>query len=148
MQEDPMEYSKQFEALEERVRAAKSALLTAASESRDQLGQRIDRAQAAVDQATTGAQEKASQAADSARSKWGQMRADAAAKAEDVKAKMDKRNRQLDAKVAASDADWAESEAAEALALAVWSIDNAQLASLDAIDARVRADELAKVASS
>jgi hypothetical protein len=118
------------------------------NESREKLGQRIDQAQVAVSQAATDAQEKAGQAGDSARSKWAQLRADAAGKADDVKAKVDKRGRQLDAKAAASDADWAESEAAEALALAVWAIDNSQLAALDAIDARARADELAKVASS
>jgi len=57
-------------------------------------------------------------------------------------------SRQLDAKVAARDADWAEVEAADALDFAEWALDSAQLAMLDAVDARTYADELAKAASS
>jgi len=75
------------------------------------------------------------------------MRADAAAKREDVKARIDKRNRQLDAKAAAKDADWAEADAADALDFADWAIESAGLAVLDAIDARAFADERAKAAT-
>jgi hypothetical protein len=75
------------------------------------------------------------------------MRADAAAKRDDVRAKIDKRNRELDAKDAAGDADWSEAEAADALDFADWSVRNAQLAILDAFDARAHAAELAKAAS-
>ena len=61
----------------------------------------------------------------------------------DVKANIDKRTRQMDAKVAADDADWAEADAAEALDFADWAVENAQLAMLDAIHARAYADKLA-----
>ena len=67
---------------------------------------------------------------------------------EDAKAKIDKRNRQMDAKVAARDADWADADAADALDFAAWAVDNAELAILDAIDARAYADERAKAAGS
>ena len=43
------------------------------------------------------------------------MKADAAARRDDVKAKIDKRNRELDAKAAAKEADWAEDDAIAAL---------------------------------
>ena len=66
---------------------------------------------------------------------------------DDVKGKIDKRNRELDAKDAAREADWAEGEAQDALDFADWAIENAQLAMLDAIDARAYADERGKVAS-
>ena len=72
----------------------------------------------------------------------------AADAAQDLKAKVDKRTRQLDAKDAAREADWADADAADAIDLAEWAVDNAELALLDAVDARARADELAKVASS
>ena len=72
------------------------------------------------------------------------MKADAAAKMDDFQAKVDKRNRQLDAKAAAREADWAEADAADAIDYADWAVDSAQLAMLDAIDARVYADGLAK----
>ena len=62
-------------------------------------------------------------------------------------AKVDRRTRQLDAKAAATDADWVEADAADALDYAEWAVDNAQLAMLDAIDARVYADDLAKATS-
>jgi hypothetical protein len=42
----------------------------------------------------------------------------------------------------------AEADAADALDFAAWAVDNAQLAMLDAIDARVYADDLAKAATS
>src|SRR6266545_4555545 len=54
----------------------------------------------------------------------------------------------LAAKDAASDADWAENDAADAIDYAAWTVDNARLAVLDAIDARAYADELAKTAGS
>jgi hypothetical protein len=52
----------------------------------------------------------------------------------------------MNAKAAASDADLAETDAADALDYAEWTVDNAQLAMLDAIDARAYADERAKAA--
>lgn len=120
----------------------------AVTESREQLKKRIDQAQVHLDQAVKNAHERGEQAGAGVHSKWAEMRADAAAKREDVRAKINKRTRQLDAKVAASDADWAEADAADALDYAEWALDTAQLAMLDAIDARTHANELAKAASS
>ena len=89
---------------------------------------------------------KQSETADRAKSKWAQMKADAAAQREDIKAKINKRTDQLDAKAAATDADWAEDDAAEAIDYAVWMVYDAQLAVLDALDARAYADERARIA--
>ena len=86
--------------------------------------------------------------AERTRSKFAQIKADAAAKMDDMQAKIDKRTRQLDAKAAATDADWAEAEAADAIDFADWAVDNAQLAMLDAIHARVYAKDLAKSTAS
>jgi hypothetical protein len=49
--------------------------------------------------------------------------------------------------MAADDASWAEDDAAAALDYAAWTVDNARLAVLDAIDARAYADELSARAS-
>jgi hypothetical protein len=76
------------------------------------------------------------------------MKADAAARMDDFQARMDRRADQLDAKLAASQADGAETDAADAIDFAAWTVDNARLAVLDAIDARAYADELAKEAGS
>ena len=92
--------------------------------------------------------QQADEAVDRAQSKWAQMTADAAARREDIKAKIDKRADQLDATAAAPDADWAEEDAADAIDYAVLVVSDAQLAVLDALDARAYADERAKIASS
>ena len=93
------------------------------------------------------AKQKADEAADRAQSKWAQMKADAAARREDIKAKIAKRADQLDAKAAATDADWAEEDAVDAIDYATLVVQDAQLAVLDALDARAYADERAKIAS-
>ena len=66
---------------------------------------------------------------------------------DDIKAKIDKRTRELDAKAATKEADWAESDAFAALDYAGWTLSSARLAVLDAIYARSYADERAKAAS-
>lgn len=81
------------------------------------------------------------------KAKWAPLKPDAAAKMLDVKTNIDKRTRQVDAKVVANDADWAEADAAEALDFADWAVENAQLAMLDAIHARAHADKLANTAT-
>ena len=50
------------------------------------------------------------------------MKVDAAAHRDDIKAKIDKRTRELDAKAAASEADWAESDAFAALDYSAWTV--------------------------
>ena len=138
-----MDYSTRLDGLQQQVHAAKSTVQAAATESSDQRRKRIDQAQVAAD---TGAKE-AQRASAGSSSKWDQMRADAADKMSDIKARMKKRDREMDADAAATDADFAEADAAYAIDYAAWSIDNARLAVLDAIDARananVRADEAA-----
>jgi glycerol-3-phosphate dehydrogenase len=94
------------------------------------------------------AKQKAESVADRAESKWAKLKADAAAKMDDMKAKADRRADQMDAEAAVAEADWAEADAVDAISYAEWTIDNARLAALDAIDARIQADELAAKASS
>ena len=59
----------------------------------------------------------------------------------------DRRADQRDAKRAARQADGAEADAADAIEFAAWTVDHARLAVLDAIDARVYADDLAQQAA-
>ena len=141
-----MDFSAQLDALQQRAADTKAAAQAAATESGEQLHQRIDQAQVDMDQASKDAKQQADQTADRAQSKWAQMKADAAAKRDDVKAKIDQRNRQMNAKVAANDADLAEADAADAIDYAAWTLDNARLVVLDAIDARAYADQRANAA--
>lgn len=142
-----MNFSEKLDALQQRVVDAKTAIQTATGESREQLKHRIDKAQGDADQAVQHAEDQTKQAAASARTKWAQLKAEVAAKTGDAKAKIEERGRQLDAKAAAHDADRAEAEAVEALDFATWAIVNAEVAILDAVDARLHADERAEAAS-
>jgi hypothetical protein len=141
-----MDFSAKLENLQAKVNETVEAARAAAAENRDQLKQRVDQAQDEANQAMKDAKQQAGEAADRAQSKWAQMKADAAGKREDIKAKIEKRADQLDGKAAATDADWAEQDAADAIDYAVWMVYDAQLAVLDALDARVYADERAKIA--
>src|SRR6188472_58088 len=141
------DFYKRLDDLQQRVATARSAVQAAAVESDADLRQRIERAQADMNQSVENARQEVSQAADDARTKWAQLKADVAAKMGDVKADIDKQARQVDAKAASADADWAEADAAEALDFADWSVENAQLTMLDAIHARAHADSLAKAAA-
>jgi hypothetical protein len=143
-----MDFSGQLDDLQQRAAKAKQAAQAAATESRDQLRQRIDQAKVEVDLAAKDTRQQVGEAAASARGTWAQMKADTAAKLDDFEAKMDRRADQLDANVAARQADGAEADAADVIDFAAWTVDNARLAVLDAIDARVYADELATTASS
>ncbi len=64
------------------------------------------------------------------------------ARVAELKSRADRRADQLDAKVAGTDADWAEMDAADAIDYAAWAVDNARLAVLDALDARAYATQL------
>ncbi len=68
-------------------------------------------------------------------------RSEAQARLDAFKAKAKHRADQVDADFAASDADLAEADAYAAIDYADWAVENARVAILDAIDARVTADE-------
>jgi len=142
-----MDLATQLDELQQHITEARSAVQAATNEPPDQRRQRIDQAQADTDQA---AKQQAPEAAagEQEPSKWAQMKADAAAKRDDVKAKVDRRTRQMDAKAAAGEADWTEADAADAVDYAMWTVDNARLSVLDAIDARAYANDLARAAGS
>jgi hypothetical protein len=127
-----MDVAAQFEALQKRVTEASSA-------SRDELKERIDKVHADKD-----ARQQTGEAAGSAGGKWAQMKAEVAARMDALKTKIDNRGGQPDARAAEADADQAAAEAAHAIDYASWTVENARLAALDAIDARVFSDGLAR----
>jgi hypothetical protein len=139
-----MDFSAKLDDLQQRAADAQVAAQAAVSESREQLRQRIDQVKVDMDLAATDARQQVGEAAASARSTWAEMKADAAAKLDDFEAKMDRRADQRDAKLAASQADGAEADAADAIEFAAWTVDHARLAVPDAIDARAYAGELAQ----
>jgi hypothetical protein len=132
-----MDFSAELDGLQRQVAQTKSVVQAATTESRDQLRQRIDQAQVESDSAARKAQQS-TQGRDP-QNKWAMMRANASDKMGDVKTRIDKRNREMDAGLAADEAEWAEADAAEAIDMAASTLDNARLAMLDAIDARAYA---------
>jgi hypothetical protein len=92
-----------------------------------QLKQRVNQAQDGANRAMEDAKQRADQTAERTKSKWTQMKADAAAGKADVKAKINNRADQLDAKAAAKDTDWVEQDAADAIDYADWMVYDARL---------------------
>jgi hypothetical protein len=138
-----MDFNKQLDDLENRVEQLKTSVAAAAKENHDQLKQRVGQAQADTDRALAQAKQQTSAAADKAHSSWEQTRSDAKARLDALKAKGQRRADQVDADFAASDADMAEADAYAAIDYADWAVENARVSILDAIDARVNADERA-----
>jgi hypothetical protein len=132
-----MDFSAELDGLQQQIAETKSTVRAATTESREQLRQRIDQAQVETDRAARETQQ--SPQSRDAQNKWAKMRADASDKMGEVKGRIDKRNREMDANVAADDAAWAEADAVEAIDYAAWTLDNARVAMLDAIDARAYA---------
>lgn len=142
-----MDFSTKIDSLQQHVTDAKSAADSAMTESRDKLQQRIEQAQVDTHLAVMDAKQRSDEAATSTRNKWAQMKADAATHMAETRARLNKRGAQMDAHMAAEDAQWAEGDASDAIDFAAWAIDNARLATLNAIDMRLRADQLAATAA-
>ena len=138
-----MDFNARIDDLQERVTAVKTSVDAAAHETHEQLSQRIDEAHAEADRELRQAKQDASADSDQARDSWDKARTDAQARVADLKAKAKRRADEVDANMAASDADWAEADASAAIDYADWAVESARLAILDAIDARVTANEKA-----
>ena len=138
-----MDFQKQLDELEKRVSRVKTSVTTAAAESNDQLKAHIAKVQDDAERELDDASQHVGEAADRTRNGWEQMRADAKARSAELKAEARTRREQHDADVAASAADLGEAEAAAAIDYAAWAIEAAELAILDALYLRARADEKA-----
>ena len=138
-----MSISDQIDALQQRAADLKSSFDQSKKETSEQVKERLGKARADVEARQDAVKAKAGQAAGHAQSQWAAMKADAAARNAAFRDKIDRQRDEHDAKVAERDAEDAEADAADALDYAAWVVDQAQLAVLDAVDARTRADALA-----
>jgi len=138
-----MSISEQVDTLQQRTAALKSSADQARHETAEQIKARIDQTKADIAANQDALKAQAGQAADHAQSQWKSMKADAAAKTQDLRDRIDRQRDERDAKKAERQAEAAEEDAADALDYALWVVDQAQLAVLDAIDARSWADALA-----
>jgi hypothetical protein len=86
---------------------------------------------------------KVGQAADRAHSQWRSMKLDAETKIDDLHERVEAKRDERDVKKAERHAEAAEEDAVDAVDFACWAIQQAELAVLDAIAARVWADKRA-----
>ena len=131
------------EALQEQVTHLKISAYEAREESSAQVRARIEQAKADAAADQEPARDKAGQAGGRGHGQWRSMKADAAAKMQGLQGRMDRKRDELDANMAEDDADAAGEDAADALGYARWAVGQAELAVLDAIDARAWAEERA-----
>jgi hypothetical protein len=135
-----MSISDQIDALQQRAADLKSSFEQSEKETNEQVKKRLGQAKADIDARQDEVKDKAGQATDRAKGQWTAMKADAAARMTAFHAKIDRQRDQHDAKVAERDAEDAEADAADALDYAAYVVDQAQLAVLDAVDARTWAN--------
>jgi hypothetical protein len=137
-----MSISDQIDALQQRATELKNSFEQSKKETSDQVKKRLDQAKADAEARQDAVKKKTEQAVGHAQSQWAQMKADAAAKRAAFQERVDRRRDEHDLKTAERDAQDAEDDAADALDYAAWVIDQAQVAVLDAVDARTYADTL------
>jgi DNA repair exonuclease SbcCD ATPase subunit len=135
-----MSISEQVDALQKRAAELKSSADHARHETNEQVKARITQAKADIAARESAVKEKTEQAADQTQNQWKKLQADNAAKMKDLHDRIGRQRDERDIKKAQKEADNAEEDAADALDYAAWAVDQAQLAVLDAIDARTWAD--------
>ncbi len=141
-----MSISDQIDALQKRVADLKSSFEQSRHETNEQVKARLSHAKADITTRESAGKEKAEKAADRTQNQWKSMKADAAARMQAARDRVDRKRDEHDVKKAERDAEDAEEDAAGALDYATWVIDQAQVAVLDAIDARTWADQQAAAA--
>lgn len=141
-----MNVADQVDVLQERAAELKSSFEQARRETSEQVKARINETRADIAARQGAINDKAQQAAGRAQSGWKAMQADAAAKMQALQDRIDRKREQNDVKMAEQDAEFAEVNASDALDYAAWAVEQAELAVLDAVDARASADARAAAA--
>ena len=131
-----MTLSEQIDALQAKVADLKSSLDASRHETNEQIKARVASAKAKAE----AAQETVHGKADQAQTQWQSFKADTSAKMAELQGRIERKREERDVKAAEDDAEWAEDNAAAALDYAAWALDQAEVAVLDAADARAWAD--------
>ena len=131
-----MTLSEQVDALQAKVADLKSSLDASRHETNEQIKARVATAKAKAGIARETVHGKA----DQADTQWQSFRADTSAKMQALQERMERKRDEHDVKAAERDAELAEDNAADALDYAAWAVDQAEVAILDAADARAWAE--------
>ena len=127
-------------ALQDKVAELKADANLGGEESGEQIQARVSQARADTAARQQSAGGKAREIAEHAPDRWQQMCADAAAKARSFEDRLYRKHDELEARQAAGDAEVAESDALDALDFAWVAVERAEIAVLNAVDARGWAD--------
>lgn len=134
--------SAQLDALKAKLDEVQASVAAAREESRQERQARISDVAAKAQSASEELESKAADASAEAKSRWAAFKANVEVKKDDLAARLEARSLEHDVKLAGRAADRAEDAAVDAIDFADLAIRNACLALLDAIDARLYADEL------
>ena len=140
LKEEFMSLSDQLNALQKQAEDLKSFADQARHETNEEIKARVAKARADITARQDAVRATVVQASAQAQSQWQALKAEAAARAQDLRDQMDRQRDERDAKKAERQAEAAETDAADALDYALWVVDQAELAVLDAISARSWAD--------
>jgi DNA-binding protein H-NS len=145
--EEYVSLSEQVDELQKQAAGLKDSFEQATHETSAQVKARIDKLQANIAARHHADANQAGRAASQAHGQWQAMKADTAAKMRDLQDRVARQRDEHDVKTAERDAEDAEDTAAYTLDFASWAVDQAQLAVLDAVDARAWADARAAARS-
>ena len=133
--------SQQLADLSVRAKNAEEALAAAQKEAHDKIAARKEQAHAAAAKAVERVNQEVKSANDTATRNWSAVKAKIAADMNHLKAGVTRAKHDRDVKRAESRADEQEWEAGFVIDYAIASVEQATLAVLDAVDARLAAEE-------
>jgi chromosome segregation ATPase len=140
---EPEAVREHIDSLQHQVNELKESVEQARRETSQQVTARVEQVKAALSRQAESAGDDAGQGAGQSQNQWQAMKADLAAKMRDLHDRIERKRGEVKADVADDDAMYAEGAAVDALDYASWTVWQAELTVLDAIDARARADERA-----
>jgi len=138
--------SEQLADLSVHAKRAEDTLAAAQKETHEKIMSRWEQARADATAATEMVNRQIQSVGDSVAKDWNARKAKIAADMDALKAKVVRKTRELDARLAAKEADRLESDASLAIDYAIAAVDQARLAVLDAVDGRIHAEEARRAA--
>jgi hypothetical protein len=134
--------SESLAKLSQRAKEAEDHAATARNETREQLEARAAAARATAQRRREELKARGAKMQDDLASAWASLLARAQEQFETIRAKLEEKRDDHDAKAAERRAERAEANAADAIDFASWAVDEAEAEALEAVEARKIADAL------
>lgn len=138
-----MPVSDDFTKLKAQVEEAERTVRGAATQSKAELQTKLDEARKSADDRAAELRAKTQEATGEAERSWSEVQSNWDQHVKGIRERIDAKQAGFDAKVAKTNADWAEGDAVDAIYFASAAIDEAEYAVLAAVQARMDADSLA-----